>query len=95
MMSLAAEGANAREGTRIGLWGAAQAIAFGSGGVLATILVDIAKLFLGAPLSAYAFVFIGEAGLFIVSAVLASRIASPGETRAGRAAATPAVMAQS
>ena len=29
MMSLAGEGANAREGTRIGLWGAAQAIAFG------------------------------------------------------------------
>ena len=95
MMSLAAAGANAREGTRIGLWGAAQAIAFGSGGVLATILVDIARLVLGAPLSAYAIVFVGEAGLFIVSAILASRIASPQETRAARAASTPAVMAQS
>ena len=96
MMSLAGEGANAREGTRIGLWGAAQAIAFGSGGVLATLLVDLAKLVLGAPLSAYAIVFVGEAGLFIVSAILASRIASPQETRVSRAAAaTPAVMAQS
>lgn len=96
MMSLAAEGANAREGTRIGLWGAAQAIAFGSGGVLATLLVDLAKLVLGAPLSAYAIVFVGEAGLFVVSAILASRIASPQTTRVSRAAAaTPAVMAQS
>ena len=43
MMGLAGAGANAREGTRMGLWGAAQAIAFGCGGVFATILVDIAK----------------------------------------------------
>lgn len=85
MMSLAAEGAQAREGTRIGLWGAAQAIAFGSGGVVATLLVDLAKLFLGAPLPAYAMVFVGEAGLFILSAVLASRIASPRKTRDDRA----------
>jgi BCD family chlorophyll transporter-like MFS transporter len=75
MMGLAASGANAREGTRLGLWGAAQAIAFGCGGVFATMLVDIAKLILGAPLSAYALVFVGEAGLFVVSAILASRIA--------------------
>jgi BCD family chlorophyll transporter-like MFS transporter len=95
MMSLAAAGANAREGTRIGLWGAAQAIAFGSGGVLATMLVDIAKFVLGAPLSAYAVVFVGEAGLFIVSAVLASRIANPRESRAVRVAPGQVVTAQS
>jgi BCD family chlorophyll transporter-like MFS transporter len=77
MMGLAASGAQAREGTRVGLWGAAQAIAFGCGGVFATMLVDIAKLILGAPLAAYALVFVGEAGLFILSAILASRIAGP------------------
>jgi BCD family chlorophyll transporter-like MFS transporter len=77
MMGLAGAGANAREGTRMGLWGAAQAIAFGCGGVFATILVDIAKLIVGSALPAYAIVFVGEAALFMISAVLASRIASP------------------
>ncbi len=36
MMGLAAKGAAAREGTRMGLWGAAQALAMGAGGVVAT-----------------------------------------------------------
>jgi BCD family chlorophyll transporter-like MFS transporter len=81
MMGLAGSGAKAREGTRMGLWGAAQAIAFGCGGVFATMLVDIAKFVTGAPLSAYAIVFVGEAAIFIVSAVLASRIAAPQSSR--------------
>lgn len=81
MMGLAGSGANAREGTRMGLWGAAQAIAFGCGGIFATTLADIAKLVVGSPLSAYAMVFVAEAALFAVSAVLASRIARPQATR--------------
>lgn len=81
MMGLASTGAGAREGTRMGLWGAAQAIAFGCGGVFATVLVDFARLLIGAPLAAYAIVFIGEAALFIVSAILASRIAAPHKAR--------------
>ena len=40
MMGLAGTGAGSREGTRMGLWGAAQAIAFGLGGVAATLSVD-------------------------------------------------------
>jgi MFS transporter, BCD family, chlorophyll transporter len=95
MMGLAAAGANAREGTRVGLWGAAQAIAFGCGGVFATLLVDIAKLILGTPLSAYALVFVGEAGLFVVSAALASRIAGPQTARASAPLPAHAVTAQS
>jgi BCD family chlorophyll transporter-like MFS transporter len=79
----------------MGLWGAAQAIAFGCGGVFATILVDIAKLIVGAPLAAYAIVFIGEAALFIVSAVLASRIASPQAARASVSIPAHAATAQS
>jgi BCD family chlorophyll transporter-like MFS transporter len=35
MMRLATEGAPGREGVRMGLWGAAQAIAFGLGGLWA------------------------------------------------------------
>ena len=61
----------------MGLWGAAQAIAFGLGGVLATILVDATRLLVGAPLAAYALVFLLEAVLFLVSAVMAGRIARP------------------
>ena len=44
MMSLAGSGAKSREGTRMGLWGAAQAIAAGFGGLLGTILVDLLQL---------------------------------------------------
>ena len=33
MMALAGEGREAREGTRMGLWGAAQAVAAGFGGL--------------------------------------------------------------
>ena len=36
MMSLAGSGSKRREGTRMGLWGAAQAIAAGFGGLLGT-----------------------------------------------------------
>lgn len=77
MMGLAGAGAHSREGTRMGLWGAAQALAFGCGGVVATLLVDIARIFVGAPLTAYALVFVCEAALFIVSAALAARVARP------------------
>ena len=45
----------------MGLWGAAQAVAFGLGGFGATVLVDLAKLAVATPLAAYALVFVGEA----------------------------------
>jgi BCD family chlorophyll transporter-like MFS transporter len=77
MMGLAGAGAHSREGTRMGLWGAAQALAFGCGGVFATLMVDIARFFVGAPLTAYALVFVAEAGIFMISAVLAARISRP------------------
>ena len=44
MMSLASQNNDRREGTRMGLWGAAQAIAAGFGGLLGTILVDLLQL---------------------------------------------------
>lgn len=74
MMRLAGEGRARREGTRMGLWGAAQALAFGAGGILGTSLSDIARLVMETPATAYALVFGLEAILFIVAARLASQI---------------------
>lgn len=82
MMGLAGQGASGREGTRMGLWGAAQALALGAGGLTGTALVDLARFVSASPLAAYGFVFIVEALAFVASAALAARI---GES----AAATP------
>ena len=74
MMRLATEGRSAREGVRMGLWGAAQAIAFGFGGLLGTAASDLAHWVLPSSGVAYGTVFAGEALLFVASALLASRI---------------------
>jgi len=73
MMGLAGSGAHSREGIRMGLWGAAQALAFGLGGFLATAGVDVARIFVRSP-EAYAIVFVVEALLFIAAAALARGI---------------------
>ena len=80
MMALAGGGQGgraAREGTRMGLWGAAQAIGFAGGGVIGTAASDLARWWLGAPGPAYAAVFAAEAVLFVVSAWLAAYIVVP------------------
>lgn len=74
MMGLAVSGKTKREGTRMGLWGAAQAIAFGLGGLLGAVLVDLSSGLLGRPDVAYAAVFTIEAVLFGLAAWLALRI---------------------
>ena len=77
-MSLAGAGAGSREGTRIGLWGAAQAVAFGVGGFAGTVAVDVARRLVASPLCAYDVAFLAEAVLFLAAAALASRIAAGG-----------------
>lgn len=77
MMRLANEGRSAREGLRMGLWGAAQAIAFGVGGVLGTAASDIARALIAAPGLAYGAVFAFEAALFVAAAWLAWGIQAP------------------
>ena len=77
MMALAGTGRRAREGVRMGLWGAAQAIAFGLGGFLGTAAADLARLLLGAPALAYSSVFTAEAVVFLVAAILAARVNAP------------------
>lgn len=74
MMRLATEGRASREGVRMGLWGAAQAIAFGFGGLIGTAASDLAHWLIPSSGEAYGSVFALEALLFIMSALLASRI---------------------
>lgn len=74
MMRLAGEGGAGREGTRMGLWGAAQAAAFGLGGLLGTAASDLAHALLGEQRTAYAAVFGLQALMFAVSAAVATRL---------------------
>ncbi|MBN2631062.1 MAG: BCD family MFS transporter [Rhodobacteraceae bacterium] len=85
MMALAAEGRGAREGTRMGLWGAAQALAAGFGGLLGAAVVDLLRLSMQAN-SAFGLVFLAEAGLFLISALIAARVID--HRSAGRAPAS-------
>ena len=73
MMSLAGEGRQRREGTRMGLWGAAQAIAAGFGGLMGAALVDIARL-KTTDATAFGAVFLFEALIFVFAAVLATKV---------------------
>ncbi|MDT7950609.1 MAG: BCD family MFS transporter [Acetobacteraceae bacterium] len=72
MLGLAAEGRGARDGTRIGLWGAAQAVAFGAGGLLGTGASDLAHRLTDTPALAYGAVFVAEAATFLLAARLAA-----------------------
>jgi len=80
MMSLASAGRVGREGTRMGLWGAAQAIGFALGGLFGAAASDLARWLLGAPAPAYASVFLLEALMFVAAAALAARIAGVART---------------
>jgi BCD family chlorophyll transporter-like MFS transporter len=75
MMAMARSGHESREGVRMGLWGAAQALAFALGGLTGTLAVDLARWAFGSPTPAYTSVFLGEAALFILAALLASFVA--------------------
>lgn len=74
MMALAGQGRGAREGTRMGLWGAAQAIAAGFGGLLGAAAVDMMRGMLTRDATAFGAVFLAEAALFTVAAVMALRV---------------------
>ena len=74
MMGLASTGQASREGTRMGMWGAAQALAFGAGGLVSTAASDLMRLLFTAPALAYGAVFVMEAGLFAFAAMLAVQV---------------------
>ena len=87
MMGLAGAGRTegGREGIRMGVWGAAQAIAFGLGGLIGAVAVDIGRALIGSTPETFTIVFGAEALLFLVAAMLAPR---------GRAAAPALMMAE-
>lgn len=80
MMALAGQGRDAREGTRMGLWGAAQALAAGFGGLVGAASADLMRISLGNDANAFGTVFLIEAALFAAAALMAVRVI------AGRAA---------
>ncbi|MEI4262489.1 BCD family MFS transporter [Roseovarius sp. D0-M9] len=74
MMALAGEGRHRREGTRMGLWGAAQAVAAGFGGLTGAAIVDVLRLAQFGDAQAFGAVFVIEAALFVAAALMAMRI---------------------
>ena len=81
MMGLAGAGERTGEGVRMGVWGASQAIAFGSGGLLGAVGVDLARRAQGQDGAAFMLIFAIEAALFIAAAMLAVRAAAGKGTR--------------
>jgi len=77
MMALAGAGRTAGVGLRMGVWGAAQAIAFGLGGLIGAGTVDIARALTGSAGTAFQIAFAGQALLFLLAARLAAGVASP------------------
>ncbi len=68
MMALAGAAGTERSGMRMGLWGGAQAVAFGLGGFAGTVAVELVRLRAGSTADAYGLVFFGEAIIFVVAA---------------------------
>ena len=87
MMALAGEGRHAREGTRMGLWGAAQAIAAGFGGLAGAGLADLARLVTN-DASAFGAVFTFEALLYLAAALMALRVMEGGVSMSRQTGAT-------
>ena len=85
MMQLASggtDGGGARAGIRMGVWGAAQAVAFGLGGLIGAVGVDVGRALIGSTPETFTIVFAAEALLFLVAASMTVRA-----PRAARAAA--------
>ena len=89
MMALAGQGRERREGTRMGLWGAAQAIAAGAGGLVGATAADILRVAMGSDASAFGAVFLFEAAIFLAAALMAMRVIDNNRASALSAAAIP------
>jgi BCD family chlorophyll transporter-like MFS transporter len=76
MMALTGDKTDGRAGLRLGVFGAAQALAYATGTMAGAVGVDTAKAVLESPLRGYLAVFSVEAVLFAASAFLALRSAS-------------------
>ena len=95
MMALTGDRTDGRAGLRLGVFGAAQAVAYASGTMAGAAGVDLARTVFNSPVRGYLTVFAVEAILFAVSAVLALRSASSeraGQVMRQRGDMLPAVM---
>jgi MFS transporter, BCD family, chlorophyll transporter len=83
MLGLASDGKSSGEGARMGVWGAAQAVAFGTGGLLGAVIVDRLRATFGQDAMAFQWVFSIEAVMFIIAALVATgtSLTRPVETR--------------
>jgi BCD family chlorophyll transporter-like MFS transporter len=81
MMSLSASGEPSLTGVRMGVFGAAQAVAMAAGGVLGAGLSDVLRALSRSDRVGYGGVFLLEAGLFVVAAWLASAARDAGKAR--------------
>lgn len=86
MMQLVGLRGGSRAGVRMGLWGAAQAVAQGVGGLLATTLLLCARAVATTRPGTYALVLALEAAAFVAAAALALTLAVPAESRPSSAA---------
>jgi MFS transporter, BCD family, chlorophyll transporter len=85
MLGLASDGRASGEGARMGVWGAAQAIAFGAGGLLGAIIVDQLRSQTGQDGAAFQAVFAIEAMMFIVAALVATGTSLTRSSQSGKA----------
>ena len=93
MMQLAAQGRTGNAGMRMGVWGAAQAVSFGLGGLLGSIALDVGRLLTGTDGSAFGLVFGLEALLFLASTIVALRIGRERVTRGLSPSPSPSIQA--
>jgi len=81
----------AKPGIRMGLWGAAQAVAFGLGGLVGTGASDMSMRLMGNPSLAYANVFALEAVMFLIAAWIAQRVKALSRETAALVELSPAL----
>jgi BCD family chlorophyll transporter-like MFS transporter len=77
MMSFAGGGRRSGEGVRMGVWGAAQAIAFAIGGFAGAAGLDVMRHLIASTPTAFATVFLLEAFVFLSAALFALRLGHP------------------
>ncbi|MEM7745439.1 MAG: BCD family MFS transporter [Pseudomonadota bacterium] len=93
MMRLASAGdarSSAREGTRMGVFGASQSLGFALGASLGATALDVLRALTGELALSYGSVFATEGLLFLLAAVLAGIAASAVTSQAVQAAPIPA-----
>ena len=74
MMTLASAGGEGREGMRMGVWGASQAVAFALGGLAGATAIDLVRAGTADIGLSFAVVFSAEALTFILAGLLGLRV---------------------